>query len=538
MDTVIKSTYTVVTFAPVQGHIEKSRKLRDLHGASQILSYLSQQIVLEARETTEVISPAIINLDKGMPNRILLKGEFSEQQAHDALIAGWKRILQECRTWVEKKLPQEYHWEREWRNWGNYAWEVFWGEGNTIEKAIADLETHKLSRAWTAINWIGESSSLTGTDGIAFPGLGAEDRNPRDRHWKDEDKQIKEFYKNLACVSEYKRLNEEPSGKFIAPNEKLSIPELVKRLVTREDIAENLGMTPLGDSFSDIYRRPEKVTETDKGRWTGWFMGDGDKVGDHLKKLAKLENGDEEIQNFSKAMRLWGEKFSNEFPKQLGRVVYAGGDDFLGAIYSEKEKKAIQLQDVLNWLMQLPQQWKQHEQDITLSVGFIWAGHSVPQRDILQHCREAEKVAKALGRNRVTIRILFNSGQYVEWTCPWKYLGILREYRDKNHKTYLQWEKTNFDDNEQPNWSHIYTDLAQLTARHAFQIDRETYNIEFAVKFLEIYFPKIANTLLNDQITQNIVGFGEEANGYERAQATVEWIINLIKVGWHLCSNI
>jgi len=29
--------YTVITFAPVQGFIEKSRKLRDLYGASQIL---------------------------------------------------------------------------------------------------------------------------------------------------------------------------------------------------------------------------------------------------------------------------------------------------------------------------------------------------------------------------------------------------------------------------------------------------------------------------------------------------------------------
>ena len=40
-----ETIYTAITFAPVQGFIEKSRKLRDLYGASQILSYLSQQIV-------------------------------------------------------------------------------------------------------------------------------------------------------------------------------------------------------------------------------------------------------------------------------------------------------------------------------------------------------------------------------------------------------------------------------------------------------------------------------------------------------------
>lgn len=533
-----KPVYTVITFAPVQGHIEKSRKLRDLHGASQILSHLSQQIVLEAEKTTQVISPALINVDTGMPNRILLKGEFSQQQARDTLLGAWKRILDECRLWVEKQLPQQYHWEREWRNWGNYAWEVFWGRGETISDAIADLETRKLSRAWTAINWIGESSSLTGTDAIAFPGLGAEERNPRDRRWKDEDNQIKEFYKNLACVLEYKRLNEEPDGKFFALHEKLSIPELVKRLVTKEDIATSLKMTPLGESFSDIYRRPENVTETEKGRWTGWFMGDGDKVGDHLKKLAQLEDGDQAIQDFSQAMRCWGKNFSEKFPRQLGRVVYAGGDDFLGAIYSEEKQEPIKAQDAFEWLMQLPRKWQEHGQDITLSMGFIWAGHSIPQREILQHCREAEKVAKGLGRNRVTIRILFNSGQYVEWTCPWDELGILLEYRDKNHKTYLQWKASDFDVNQKPNWSHVYTDLAQLTARHTMKINQKSYDIEFAVEFLEIYFPGITKKLSNYETTRRLVGFGEEADGYESAKAKLEWISNLIKVGWHLCSNI
>jgi len=71
------SEYTAITFAPVQGFIEKSRKLRDLYGASLILSYLSQQIVKEAEKTTKVISPALPNVQKGMPNRILLHGEFT-----------------------------------------------------------------------------------------------------------------------------------------------------------------------------------------------------------------------------------------------------------------------------------------------------------------------------------------------------------------------------------------------------------------------------------------------------------------------------
>lgn len=74
--------YSVVTFAPVQGFIEKSRKLRDLYGASLILSYLSQKIAddVDKDPNLRLISPAIPNTLKGMPNRILIKGEFTKKQ--------------------------------------------------------------------------------------------------------------------------------------------------------------------------------------------------------------------------------------------------------------------------------------------------------------------------------------------------------------------------------------------------------------------------------------------------------------------------
>jgi len=114
----------------------------------------------------------------------------------------------------------------------------------------------------------------------------------------------------------------------------------------------------------------------------------------------------------------------------------------------------------------------------------------------------------------------------------------LLEYRDKNHKTYLHWKASDFDSNQKPNWSHVYTDLAQLTARHTMKINQKSYDIEFAVEFLEIYFPGITKKLSDYDKTQRLVGFGEEADGYEIAKTKLEWISNLIKVGWHLCSNI
>ena len=516
--------YTAITFAPVQGFIEKSRKLRDLYGASQILSYLSQQIVKLAN-SEDVISPARIKVQRGMPNRILLKGEFTQEQVEKTMLSAWKQVLEECRNWIEKKLPEyEYHWKKDWGKWGNYSWEIFVGKGDSITAAMEDLDNCKLSRGWTAVNWIGESSSLTGTDGIAFPGLGAEDRHPDKLNWRNEGMRIKEFYHKLAFIPYDPKPDKEPEGKYIAVNERLSIPELVKRLVTLPEIAKILEMSVLESSFSDIYRRPEKITEKDKGRWTGWFMGDGDEVGKYLKKLAKQENEEVSVKKFSQDMREWGKNFYRDFPQDLGRVIYAGGDDFLGVIYSEQHEDEIQPQRAFDWLKILPEEWKKNKhKDITLSVGFIWAGHSVPQRDILQHCREAEKHAKSLGRDRITIRILFNSGQYVQWTCPWDYLDILNQYRDREGKS---------------NWSHVYQDLAQLKSRHAFRIDAQTFDYKFAINFLKIYFPHThVDQLFDDSSAKYTVGFSDDASGYERATAIIAWINDMINIGWHLCSN-
>lgn len=167
-------------------------------------------------------------------------------------------------------------------------------------------------------------------------------------------------------------------------------------------------------------------------------------------------------------------------------------------------------------------QWQAHGQPITLSVGFVWAGHSVPQRDVLQHCREAEKRAKALGKNRVTIRVLFNSGQYVQWTCPWNYLNILKKYRDRDGRT-----------SSEANWNHLYSDWATLKARHAIRLEEMedfTVNKQIAVSVFDLYFDNSATEFETKRLWQ-------ELTGDNSAKAIVNWMDDLIQVGWQLCRN-
>jgi CRISPR-associated protein Cmr2 len=561
--------YTAITFAPVQGFIEKSRKLRDLYGASLILSYLSQQIVTHVDSPDnqlKLISPALPSVQKGMPNRILIKGEMSKEDAEKIILSAWKEMLKVCRTWIEEKVPDKYHWEREWTLWGGHTWEIFQGSGCTIQAAMEDLETKKLSRDWSAVNWIGESSSLTGTDGIAFPDLGSDYRNPKTLNYGLEDEKVKYFYERLARKLDNCPPEKIPEGKYIAPNEKLSIPELVKRLVTLPEIANLINRDKPDDekleklkSFREIDRKP---TATTSGQWTGWFMGDGDKVGEHLKKLADENKDGSSINEFSDKIRKWGQNFEEEFPKELGnianyfsiqdssqdrlfpkklgRIVYAGGDDFFGMIYNPIFKKKFHKQIpgfiAYKWLLTLNDKWHKDEPGINVSVGFVWVAGSVPQRDVLQHCREAEKVAKSLERDRVTIRVVFNSGQYVQWTCPWDYLHILMKYRDRDGKTFAEWESKGRHKEDFPNWSHVYSDLATLKARHAINLNAEKNSAladdYIAFQLFKLYFQSVKEGENNQKFDQTrIVGKSDPLS-------LIKWIDGLIQIGWYLCSKI
>jgi CRISPR-associated protein Cmr2 len=480
-----------------------------------------------------------------MPNRILVKGELTREVVEKTLLGEWQKILWICREWVEDNIgipKEDYHWAQkeeqrgkekgEWERWGSYTWEIFIGWGrpdpndhdkNLIKAAMDDLETRKLKRDWVAVNWMGESSSLSGTDAIAWHRLGDKDLIKRElkgelmlEERRKLKRELEDFYFRLSqALEEESSDGESPQGKFLRDNERLSIPELTKRLVTRyEDIGKHLHKAFKIDSFSEMVRMPEPGQA---GHWTGWFMGDGDEIGKHLKML----KSETELKNFSDAMRKWGKDFKKDFPQELGRVVYAGGDDFMGVIYSEDRQKPISTSTALTWLTQLNSQWTDHKQPVSLSVGFVWAGHSVPQRDVLQHCREAEKLAKSLGRDRVTIRVVFNSGQHVQWTCPWSYLDILTKYRDRSGKIW---------GDPKLNWTHLYNDWATLKARHAIKLSNfsEEPDDRIALKIFELYFDDMERF---EQYSQEI--FKKEYT----PKAVIEWLDGLVNVGWQLCSN-
>lgn len=628
------SIYTIITFAPVQGFIEKSRKLRDLHGSSYLLSLLSQSLCVAAEKAKyEVVSPALPNITQGMPNQIIIRGSVSEAEARKCFFDLWHCIVETCREWIEDNVRGDWSyqfWHRDWNLWKNYTWEFFHvaGElGESITHVRQRLKERKRSRDWTGINWQGESSTLSGTDAVAWGDLGKYAQpNAQAEPWK-KDRQgnslVQQFYQELsraigaAFIQATPDLDRKYSNNpqlfleksieygaaFIDPDEELSIPELTKRLITHKAVVKKLiermgkkmpeNLPYLEDlnrqidrdlnptSFKDLNRLQHKQT-SEPQYWTGWFQGDGDGAGDYLKWLgeqARQGNQDEAAGTscFSTEMRRWGEAFKWKERECLpehgsGRLIYAGGDDFLGVLY--KTDAQLQPRKCLEWLSTFkPNIWDglklQDPADperstliqgeniapkkITPSVGFVWVAPKVPQREVLQHCRDAEKSAKRQGKDRIAFRIVFNGGNYLEWVCPWRILesGLFEQYRDRNGTQGIS---------NHANWTHFYNDIAVLESRHAFGA-QQSEQLEIAQAIFQAYFgqdnrlltPKNNNDLFDPQNDD----WWNQVNDYKKVtkagilgnqtpfqdnkqkviKALNNWVINLAKVGFYLCSD-
>ena len=595
-----ENKYTAITFAPVQGFIEKSRKLRDLYGSSYILSLMSWMICRAALALQKdcVVSPALPNVTQGMPNQIILKGHFTDEhreQIKKAFNKAWGILVDSCREWIEKEVTDtkwDYkYWKRDWDLWKNHAWEFFWASGETggsITDVRERMNQVKCQRDWTGINWQWESSSLSGADAIAYPNLGRIG-NPSDYNYQQEKTIINQFYTELS---------EKIGDSFIDVREELSIPELIKRLITHEEIVDIL-KNKLNDglrtdfvpkeikkiaeelnpnSFKDLNRLKDDGSEEEK-YWTGWFLGDGDGAAKYFKMLKDKGRKEEEdgTKDFSKEMREWGQDLKENQQKYLqgkGRMVYAGGDDFLGVLYHQnlqiphREDCPISPLECFQWFYTFKSQiWeKTQPKKISASVGFVWAGPQVPQRDVLQHCHEAEGSAKKTGRDRIAFRILFNSGNHIEWVCPWWVLdkgekpklleripaltnvdrNLIESYRDRDRGN---------------NWTHFYQDVATLKSRHAFSDEQ----IDIALGLIEIYFGEVWKEIISDrdnwwnrydeyeiQKFTGILGepkqfnpdYKETTERREALNAELKvkkafnnWVINLAKVGFYLTDD-
>lgn len=197
----------------------------------------------------------------------------------------------------------------------------------------------------------------------------------------------------------------------------------------------------------------------------------------------------------------------------------------MGIFVPKMSAKPLTGESCYQWWKNFPQIWQRnnkYSQDISVSVGFVWAAPDVPQRGIIQHCKSAEKNAKDSGRDRISLRVLFNSGNYLEWTCPWWVLPYLEEYQKES-------------------WVKIYQDIAVLESRHSFS----SQDTSVAQGIFAIYFGEASREVFNHLWNGAKAGILGDRQNYQNPetqeldqekvnQALNNWVINLAKVGFHI----
>jgi CRISPR-associated protein Cmr2 len=505
------STYTAITFAPVQSFIRSSRKLRDLYGSSLLLSHLAHALYVGAScqlGTDAVISPAGVSMSRGVPNTLIIQGDYSAAQARAALLGAWKQVLNSCRDWLETNInPENFtpppegwtgHWEAGWgASWKaveRHSWEVFHGQGSSIRAARQALVLAKQQRDWSIPNWTGESSSLSSAEAIVRPTMG-----------RVVDPRLVSTSATLGEAREFlSQLRNKLGEAFAGEKEEISLLELVKRLITYPAIlksafdlgqAFHLIQAPLASApavaVEELLQRgfPHLSTHGEETQPESiiWFMADGDRIGSHLDRLAASGQEAEALQQFSNKIRTWATRLYAEVPRRMAdptfvnkerraTVVYAGGDDLLGALHERQPgDNDLTAQHLWDWLSLVPNLWREADlpEAITISMGLVWATARVPQREALQHARDAEADAKARGRDRFALRLLYGSGNHLQWTCPWSWLQPIRtHYQDREGRQGVA-----------ASWRHLAEDLIWLKERQSLP--------STATGLWQAYFPSL-----------------------------------------------
>ncbi len=144
-----------------------------------------------------------------------------------------------------------------------------------------------------------------------------------------------------------------------------------------------------------------------------------------------------------------------------GKVIFAGGDDFLllgpltdavsltsnlHSLWQGEENPLTTAMSLDGWVNYEEQVYPVPGKQMTFSLGLVIAQRRIPQSLWHRTLNAAYKKAKEAGRERVCVEVLFNSGQSLQWTCPWKLWHLLMGVEAKQQdKTELNvWEKLLF----------------------------------------------------------------------------------------------
>lgn len=191
------------------------------------------------------------------------------------------------------------------------------------------------------------------------------------------------------------------------------------------------------DSFDEAYKKIiQKIKDNalELPRYYAVVMFDADKMGDIISGKFLL-NKEQDLRTFqTKVSELLGEYaewVKKQIIRPIGRVVYAGGDDFLGFLNINHVFPALQsLKEGFDCRVNKElQTWCKSKNidldegfEFSFSAGVVIAHYKTPLGAVLSEVRSTEKTAKNEGdRNAVAITVMKHSGEYHRSYWKWEY---------------------------------------------------------------------------------------------------------------------
>lgn len=431
---------TLFTIGPVQSFIAKARKLQDLYAGSFLLSYLSEQTRNKAQELGAVVlfpdtgqqsalskrtmirtqKPGAVVLSpkpeqQSAPNRFLMTVKASDinelrefcKSLENYVRAEWVNIAKTVFAETHLKYTPAVSAQIESLMQVYYASEEYRG-GEKFEECyinvIKRLGAAKTLRSFSQLNEpYGRKCNLMYEHNALF--------------YREERNYL------VADAQKVAKFNVGDLDKYIQPDETLGAVAFVKRCLKYAIPDFNDKLFP---SVADIYKMYGDSLNEDDDRH-GYYavvMFDGDDMGKWYSEPSKKGVKHDETEAFQKFLSKKISEFAAENSYKIvdwnkrknGVVIYAGGEDFLGA---------LNIKSVFSALRELRETFgnidlsKYTDKKLSFSAGVVIAHVKTPLSAVLDMAREAEHKAKAYpGKDAFCLTVAKRSGEVTEFVQP------------------------------------------------------------------------------------------------------------------------
>lgn len=461
----------ILTVGPVQSFIVQARKTRDLYNGSKLLS----DLINEAIGGLEPIFP-----QKGLdsyPNRFIA---IIERENDDEIKKFGDELKERIIEFAEKlalkaidaqkinpeKLPKSFY--QQIKDHLQIHWVAIPYDSNNYKQQFSEIESSlgaiKNIRMFEQLEETGRKCSLCGERNLIFSERGKKNKFQIKPNWdllNESDKNIvKEFNdsimeihepfdssEGLCAVCFTKRFYQEnsfPSTAEIAVKDTISrldnsLIKDYKKLFNDFDAQlfyeENLTSKYFEKQFikgelkniKEYHKNIKEVLKNQKLKISPYYavvMFDGDSMGKWLSGHY-LKDGSSLLdfhKTLSSALGQFAKQTANIVREPKGKVVFAGGEDFLAFInlnhlFHILKELRNKFDDLVNKAIDPFK--KSDDSNLTFSAGIVIAHYKTPLTEVLNWARKMEKEAKGDNKNAFSIAVLKHSGEINKTSYTW-----------------------------------------------------------------------------------------------------------------------